>query len=191
LLDDFFTNYIPFSTLNKRASIRLPLGAPIIEPSRNIMVFCGRTVGSRVRVNVDDFSLGTSSYISTCGLNNTDTEQTVVNVTCNGLTPTRVGTNASETLIGTNCVNVVHGLGGNNRIEGKKANDLLCGGLGNDQLYDQSDADRLLGEAGNDQLLCADGRDALDGGSKQDVCNGGAPRTGDTAVKCGSVKNVP
>ena len=49
----------------------------------------------------------------------------------------------------------------------------------------------MLGEAGNDHLIGAAGRDALDGGSEQDVCNGGAPRTGDTAVKCGSVKNVP
>jgi Ca2+-binding RTX toxin-like protein len=48
-----------------------------------------------------------------------------------------------------------------------------------------------LGEAGNDHLIGAAGRDALDGGSEQDVCNGGAPRTGDTAVNCESVKHVP
>jgi hypothetical protein len=45
----------------------------------------------------------------------------------------------------------------------------------------------VMGAYGRSRLL----EIALDGGSEQDVCNGGAPRTGDTAVNCESVKHVP
>ncbi len=119
-------------------------------------------------------------------LDNTVTANTTVNaipaLTCNGLTPTKVGTEGNDVLRGTNGNDVIVGLGGNDLIRGLRGNDLLCGGDGNDELRGGKQNDRLFGENGNDLLKGDNDRDRLDGGADTDRCEGGPAR--DTAVNC-------
>jgi hypothetical protein len=83
---------------------------------------------------------------------------------CQGRTPTLVGTAGADTLTGTAGVDVISGLGGDDTISGLGGGDVLCGG------------------AGADTIKGGSGRDALDGGAGTDRCVGGdAP-----AVRCES-----
>jgi hypothetical protein len=127
-------------------------------------------------------------------------ERSAVQVFCNSLRATIVGTGASETLDGTVGRDVMHGLDGADLIIGLLGNDVICGGAGNDTIYGgpgldallgQSDNDRLIGVDGNDQLFGGDGRDRLDGRKGFDQCNGGPPASGDTAVNCEQISSVP
>ncbi|MBA2492296.1 MAG: calcium-binding protein [Gammaproteobacteria bacterium] len=67
---------------------------------------------------------------------------------CDGLSVTKVGTSANETINGTAGLDVIHGLGGKDVIRSLAGNDIVCGGPGNDQLFGGSDDDRLFGDAG-------------------------------------------
>lgn len=101
---------------------------------------------------------------------------------CFGLPATIMGTELRDVLPGTSSPDVIQGLGGNDEISGLAGNDTICGGLGNDQMSGGADNDRLRGSGG---------RDRLNGGAGRDQCNGGPPRSGDTATRCETVRNVP
>jgi Ca2+-binding RTX toxin-like protein len=100
-------------------------------------------------------------------------ERAPITVTCAGKAATLVGTEAGETLNGSASADVIQALGGNDLVRGLAAQDTLCGGTGNDGLFGGEGADRL------------------DGGGGTDQCDGGTPTTGDTAVNCEQVRNVP
>jgi uncharacterized repeat protein (TIGR01451 family) len=107
------------------------------------------------------------------GTNNADTENTTVNVTCDGFTPTILGTPGDDVITGTSGTDIIHGLAGNDDISGLGGNDRICGGMGNDT---------LRGNGGNDKL---------NGGPDTDTCDGGTHTNGDTARNCESIINVP
>jgi hypothetical protein len=96
----------------------------------------------------------------------------VVQVTCNGLAATIVGTEGSNELVGTSGNDVIAGLGGNDTITGGGGNDVICGGDGNDKLTGSSGSDTLNGDAGNDRLTGSAGNDTLNGGDGADKLTG-------------------
>lgn len=104
---------------------------------------------------------------------NNTARQTVnaVPLSCQGLTPTIVGTPGNDTLRGTGKRDVIQALSGNDTIYGADGDDVLCGGEGNDS---------LKGEKGNDKL---------DGGAYVDSCDGAAGT--DSATNCEAVTGVP
>ena len=113
---------------------------------------------------------------------------------CNGLTATRVGTAAAQTIIGTPGRDVIAGLGGGDTIRGLGGGDIICGGdggdiiqggggadeirggKGNDTASGGAGGDKLLGEAGNDTLRGGAGPDTLKGGPGRDKLFGGPGR---------------
>jgi uncharacterized delta-60 repeat protein len=94
-------------------------------------------------------------------------------ITCHGVVVTQIGTTGNDTSIGTPGPDVIFGFGGDDTISGRGGNDLLCGGSGNDTLYGGG------------------GDDILSGGSGMDTCAGGGQVSGDQAVECEQVTNVP
>lgn len=135
-------------------------------------------------------------------LDNTTTATTTVNGapmgTCNGLTPSRVGTESNDVLRGTNGNDVIVGNDGNDSICGGAGRDALTGGNGNDALFGEGDNDALAGGNGNDVISGGDGNDALagangndslDGGAATDACSGGSGS--DTAVNCEAQSSIP
>ncbi len=76
-----------------------------------------------------------------------------VNVTCNGLTATLVGTSGNDTLIGTSGDDVIAGLGGDDILIGLSGNDTLCAGAGNDLLLGGFGNDALIGGPHDDTAL--------------------------------------
>ena len=127
--------------------------------------------------------------------------------TCDGRTPTILGTAGNDTLVGTPGPDVIgggpgddtiYGLGGDDIICGGDGNDLLVGGDGNDRIFGGFGNDQIVGEAGNDvlfggpgsdRLAGGEGNDTMDGLSEPDQCIGGNGT--DTAVNCESVAEVP
>ncbi|GAA0296770.1 ExeM/NucH family extracellular endonuclease [Kineococcus aurantiacus] len=89
--------------------------------------------------------------------------------TCQGLTPTLVGTPGDDVLRGTSGRDVVVGLGGDDVITGGNGDDVLCGGDGDDRVSGGSGDDVLLGGAGDDVLNGDNGSDRLLGGAGDDV----------------------
>jgi uncharacterized repeat protein (TIGR01451 family) len=151
-----------------------------------------------IRVNVNLTTTGTlSNTVQTVAneedpntLNNTDTEETTVEaVTCDGLSPTIIGTPDNDPINGTGGTDVIHGLSGNDTISGGNADDVICGGNDNDTVNGGNGSDRLFGEASDDTLNGNNGDDALDGGDATDTCNGG--NGSDTATDCEAVTSVP
>jgi uncharacterized delta-60 repeat protein len=94
-------------------------------------------------------------------------------ITCHGVVVTQIGTAGNDTIIGTPGPDVIFGFAGDDTISGRGGNDLLCGGSGNDTLYGGG------------------GDDILSGGSGMDTCAGGGQVSGDQAVECEQVTNVP
>ncbi len=94
--------------------------------------------------------------------------------TCLGLTATRVGTAAAETINGTAGVDVIVGLGGNDRINGLGGDDRICGGDGDDIISGGSGNDRVQGGTGNDIITGGAGGDVLKGGAGVDSIRGSA-----------------
>jgi uncharacterized repeat protein (TIGR01451 family) len=114
--------------------------------------------------------------------------------TCNGLATTKTGTEGNDpNLRGTPSADVIHGLGGKwPHLRCQNGDDVICGSDGNDSIEGGRGGDQLFGEAGDDRLFGNDGRDELDGGEgQQDQCNGGDPSTGDSAINCEVITNVP
>jgi hypothetical protein len=104
----------------------------------------------------------------------------VVVPTCNGLTPTRVGTGANDTINGTPGLDVIVGLGGADTINGLGGDDVICGGDGPDPVYGGDGKDWMDGGASPDDLNGDKGDDFLDGGLHNDSLRGGDGR--DTCV---------
>jgi Ca2+-binding RTX toxin-like protein len=125
------------------------------------------------------------------------------NVRCNGLTPTKVGTAAAETITGTPGRDVIASLGGADTVRGLGGGDIICtgggadivvaggggdtvkagsgndtvnGGAGNDNLSGEGGNDTLKGGPGNDKLKGGPGNDKLFGGPGRDTLNGGPGR---------------
>jgi hypothetical protein len=97
---------------------------------------------------------------------------------CNGLTPTKKGTEGNDVLVGTSGNDVIAGLGGNDRISGLGGNDVLCGdsdqgGTGSDTLFGGDGNDLLFGNEGVNVLYGDVGNDTLKGGNSRDGLFGG------------------
>jgi FtsP/CotA-like multicopper oxidase with cupredoxin domain len=110
--------------------------------------------------------------------------------TCGGLTPTLVGTEASETIIGTAGPDVINALGGDDTVFGLGGDDVICGGNGRDTLYGGKPGmttgagnDILIGGADNDTLVGGDGDDTLVGRDGDDKLLG---RGGNDTLKGGT-----
>ncbi len=104
--------------------------------------------------------------------NNAATQSLVVMpLSCQGLTPTLVGTPNNDTLRGTAKRDIIQALSGNDTVYGADGDDVICGGEGNDI---------LKGEKGNDKL---------DGSTGTDSCDGGAGT--DSAINCEAVIATP
>ncbi|MFN0147135.1 MAG: calcium-binding protein [Dehalococcoidia bacterium] len=115
---------------------------------------------------------------------------TVIVPTCQGYTPTILGTAGNDSITGTANRDVILALGGNDTIsamggddiicggdgadyiDGGSGNDLINGGNGGDTVYGQAGKDTLLGGADNDMLDGGDGDDTLDGEAGQDALYG-------------------
>ena len=83
-------------------------------------------------------------------------------VTCDGLTPTIVGTDRNDHLVGTDGPDVIVGLDGVDTIEGLGGDDVLCGGPGWDRLDGGPGDDVLRGQGTSwDVLRGGEGDDQL------------------------------
>ncbi len=80
--------------------------------------------------------------------------------TCDGRTPTIVGTPGADTIRGTGGADVIAALGGDDRVRAAGGNDVVCGGRGDDT---------LRGASGNDHLVGGAGADAERGGAGADL----------------------
>ena len=129
-------------------------------------------------------------------------------VTCDGRTPSILGTAGDDSISGTNSEDVILAFGGNDAISGRGGADRICGGDGDDLVDGGGGRDRLFGDAGDDQIAGGNGndrlngnqgndslegergrRDVLDGGGGTDTLNGGPGagdvcRAGETYRKC-------
>ena len=113
-------------------------------------------------------STSTTSTSST-STTSTSTSTTLPN-TCDGKTPTIVGTEGADTIVGTPGDDVILGLGGDDSIHGQGGNDTICGNNGNDQIDGGDGNDRLFGGSGNDRLVGGTGSNALFGEGGSDQC---------------------
>jgi hemolysin type calcium-binding protein len=96
---------------------------------------------------------------------------TVAVPTCNGQTPTIVGTAANNTITGTEGRDVIVGLGGADVIKGRGGNDVICGGDGPDTIEGGDGDDYIDGGAGSDSIRGDGGRDTcLSGEARTSSC---------------------
>jgi hypothetical protein len=96
----------------------------------------------------------------------------VVIPSCNGLTPTRVGTSLNDTINGTSGRDVIVGLGGADTVKGNGGDDVICGGDGPDLVDGGDGNDWIDGGASPDDLSGGNGNDFLDGGPQNDSLRG-------------------
>ncbi|HBI23708.1 MAG TPA: hypothetical protein DDX84_05820 [Nitrospiraceae bacterium] len=101
------------------------------------------------------------------------------------------GGNGNDTLIDFGGNDRLYGDAGNDYLYGGNGDDTLNGGDGNDILDGVDGNDNLKGGAGKDTLMGGNDDDSLDGGTGTDFCDGGPHVTGDTAVSCETIYNVP
>jgi Ca2+-binding RTX toxin-like protein len=104
-------------------------------------------------------------------------------LTCNGLTPTVIGTNGDDNIIGTSGVDVIASRSGNDKVQGRGGDDIIClgdgadvafGGDGNDEVYGQNGDDRIVGGVGDDLLRGNAGNDQASGNAGDDRLFGDA-----------------
>jgi Ca2+-binding RTX toxin-like protein len=93
--------------------------------------------------------------------------------TCNGLTPTHVGTALNDVINGTSGRDVIAGLGGADTIKGLAGDDVICGGDGPDTIDAGDGNDWVDGGASPDDISGGNGNDFLDGGLHNDSLRGG------------------
>ncbi len=84
---------------------------------------------------------------------------TVFVPTCQGKTPTIVGTGGNDVIKGTAGVDVVQALNGADKVDGLGGGDTLCGGDGPDTIKGGAGADTLDGGLGSDSLQGDNGSD--------------------------------
>ena len=90
-------------------------------------------------------------------------------ITCDGLTPTHLGTEGADVIVGTDGDDVIIGLGGRDLIDAGDGNDIICAGPGRDQVAAGPGDDLVFGGDGNDSIDAGPGDDVLDGGAGDDV----------------------
>jgi hypothetical protein len=100
----------------------------------------------------------------------------VVVPTCNGLTPTIVGSALNNIINGTSGRDVIQALGGSDTINGLGGDDVICGHDGLDKIYGGDGDDWIDGGASNDDLNGGDGDDFIDGGLHNDSIRGDGGR---------------
>lgn len=92
--------------------------------------------------------------------------------TCNGLTPTIVGTSFADRVTGTSGDDVVFLDDGNDVVSLADGNDTACGGDGDDTINGGDGRDLLRGDAGRDRLFGGRRPDVLFGGDNGDLLKG-------------------
>lgn len=117
---------------------------------------------------------GDATYVFEINVVGASTTTTGAGDTCNGLTPTVVGTDGRDAIFGTPGADVISGRGGNDAILGLGGDDVICGGAGADAVIGGAGSDQILGEAGDDHLTGQEGDDAILGGPGNDRLSGGA-----------------
>ncbi len=119
-------------------------------------------------------------------------ERTVAASSCGGGPTTGCTVNGvpNRLCLGTGGADEILGTAGNDVIEGLSGSDFLSGGTGDDVLCGVAGNDTLRGGAGADFLFAGGGNDNLDGGANTDTCDGNTG-SGDTAVNCEQVEDVP
>jgi Ca2+-binding RTX toxin-like protein len=120
--------------------------------------------------NADDGDSGDAGDTSTGGA--ADPNELAAARTCEGLSPTIVGTDGPDVLSGTPGRDVILGLGGDDVIVGGEGDDIICGGAGEDILVGDEGNDLLVGDSATDTLWGGDGADVLDGGLGSDLLRG-------------------
>jgi RTX calcium-binding nonapeptide repeat (4 copies)/Polysaccharide deacetylase len=120
--------------------------------------------GTTLNLNYVPYEFGTTTITvrGTAGGKSIDTS---FNVTLNGVTSVRNGTNNAETINGGSGNEIIKGLNGNDRLNGNGGDDILIGGGGNDSLF---------GGAGNDVLIGANPLSLIPGQGSYDVLQGDA-----------------
>jgi Ca2+-binding RTX toxin-like protein len=120
--------------------------------------------GTTLNLNYVPYEFGTTTITlrGTAGDKSVDTS---FNVTLNGVTPVKNGTNNAETINGGSGNEIIKGLNGNDRLNGNGGDDVLIGGGGNDSLF---------GGAGNDVLIGANPLSVTPGQGSYDVLQGDA-----------------
>jgi hypothetical protein len=96
--------------------------------------------------------------------------------TCQGLSPTRIGTAGDDSITGTRGRDVIVALGGAESVRGGDGSDTIEGGGGNDWIDGGAGSDDLLGGAGDDTLDGGADNDGLRGGRGTDTCISGELR---------------
>jgi hypothetical protein len=104
----------------------------------------------------------------------------VVIPTCNGQTPTIVGTALNNVINGTAGPDVIQAMGGADTVNGLGGDDVICGHAGPDTIYGGDGKDWIDGGASPDDLNGGNGDDFLDGGLQNDSLRGDGGR--DTCV---------
>ena len=94
-------------------------------------------------------------------------------LTCQGVTPTDIGTSGNDVIIGTAGNDVILALGGDDIVLGMGGNDLICLGDGDDFSDGGPGRDRIWGGNGEDMLRGGLGNDRLYGGNHDDMLKGG------------------
>ncbi|MDJ0962218.1 MAG: carboxypeptidase regulatory-like domain-containing protein, partial [Acidimicrobiia bacterium] len=84
-------------------------------------------------------------------------------LTCNGLSPTILGSETDDTLVGTSGDDVVIALGGDDEVDTKGGDDVVCAGDGDDTITGGGGDDVLEGGPGKDVFISGSGADTYDG----------------------------
>jgi Ca2+-binding RTX toxin-like protein len=113
-----------------------------------------------------------SSNIDLASGGNEDREGTQVVPSCEGKSPTVVGTGGPDVLMGTTGKDVFVALGGDDVIDAFDGNDVICAGDGDDRVKAGGGADRGFGQAGDDFFDGSGGNDFLEGNAGNDRFEG-------------------
>ena len=146
----------------------LPLRSSSVSASAS-QGSCGSLSNGKVTCNLGNLAVGANATITLKGIvgttgtltnqatvsgaqtdsqpsNNSATQTvTAIALSCNGKTPTIVGTPGNDTLRGTSRADVIQGLGGNDTISGGGGNDTICGGEGTDYCDGGAGTDTAVG----------------------------------------------
>lgn len=149
------TNNGPLNATGVTVTDTLPLKSSSVSASTS-QGSCGALSNGKVTCNLGNLAAGASATVTLKGIvgtsgtlnnqatvsgvqsdsqpsNNLATQTvTAIALSCNGKTPTIVGTPGNDNLRGTSRADVIQGLGGNDTISGSGGNDTLCGGEGTD-----------------------------------------------------------